>query len=241
MNNCRIYKRYCRRYKSRLLGKCDKTCGYCSASTAPSIPSRPTPSRYRPQPSRPRAVDGNWGSWGRFGACSKSCGGGVQTRKRLCNSPSPSNGGRSCAGSSSESRRCSTNRCPAVSNRSRRPSRPTQRSRPAPSSGGGSSSSLRVCDRKEALKCYGYERRRAQRCKAGVTNWFTSNCDFMCGKCSVKPRCDLGDEPMCARHRRKRVLACSRSWMIKIRCPNMCNRCNAGPKTLEEIIYRRRR
>uniref|UniRef100_A0A665VTB7 Hemicentin-1 n=1 Tax=Echeneis naucrates TaxID=173247 RepID=A0A665VTB7_ECHNA len=57
-------------------------------------------------------VDGNWGSWQPWGGCSASCGGGERTRTRLCNSPSPSNGGRLCPGDSSQLSRCNTKACP---------------------------------------------------------------------------------------------------------------------------------
>ncbi|XP_022603168.1 hemicentin-1 [Seriola dumerili] len=57
-------------------------------------------------------VDGNWGSWQPWGECSASCGGGERTRVRLCNSPSPSNGGRSCPGDSSQLSRCNNQACP---------------------------------------------------------------------------------------------------------------------------------
>jgi len=58
------------------------------------------------------AVDGNWGLWQPWGECSSSCGGGQRTRVRLCNSPSPSNGGRPCPGDSSQLSRCNTQACP---------------------------------------------------------------------------------------------------------------------------------
>ncbi|XP_039667627.1 hemicentin-1 [Perca fluviatilis] len=57
-------------------------------------------------------VDGNWGSWQPWGECSASCGGGERTRVRLCNSPSPSNGGRPCPGDSSHLSRCNSQACP---------------------------------------------------------------------------------------------------------------------------------
>ncbi|XP_042370765.1 hemicentin-1 [Plectropomus leopardus] len=57
-------------------------------------------------------VDGNWGSWQPWGECSASCGGGERTRVRLCNTPSPVNGGRPCPGDSSQLSRCNAQACP---------------------------------------------------------------------------------------------------------------------------------
>jgi hypothetical protein len=56
-------------------------------------------------------ADGNWGTWSAFGTCSKTCGGGTQSRTRLCDSPAPSNGGLTCPGNSSESQNCNTQAC----------------------------------------------------------------------------------------------------------------------------------
>lgn len=58
------------------------------------------------------AVDGNWGSWQPWGECSASCGGGERSRIRLCNNPSPSDGGRPCPGDASQLSRCNTQPCP---------------------------------------------------------------------------------------------------------------------------------
>ncbi|XP_067156720.1 hemicentin-1 [Apteryx mantelli] len=57
-------------------------------------------------------VDGNWGQWQTWSQCSASCGGGEQTRVRLCNSPAPSNRGRPCPGDSSQISRCNIQACP---------------------------------------------------------------------------------------------------------------------------------
>ncbi|KAM3620522.1 uncharacterized protein V6R79_024924 [Siganus canaliculatus] len=57
-------------------------------------------------------VDGSWGPWQSWGGCSASCGGGQRTRVRLCNSPSPSGGGRPCPGDSSHLSKCNTGACP---------------------------------------------------------------------------------------------------------------------------------
>lgn len=52
----------------------------------------------------PFPVNGGWSSWG---SCSKSCGGGTQTR--TCTNPPPSGGGASCSGASSQA--CNTHSC----------------------------------------------------------------------------------------------------------------------------------
>lgn len=58
------------------------------------------------------AVHGAYSEWMEWGACSVSCGTGVQRRLRQCNKPLPANGGRHCAGSASETRSCKGKPCP---------------------------------------------------------------------------------------------------------------------------------
>ena len=48
------------------------------------------------------------GGWSYYGACSKSCDSGIQTR--TCTNPAPANGGRYCAGRSTQW--CNTQACP---------------------------------------------------------------------------------------------------------------------------------
>ncbi|KAG1933061.1 properdin-like [Pimephales promelas] len=43
-------------------------------------------------------IDGNWGSWSGSTPCSVTCGVGLQTQRRLCDSPKPTHGGRQCRG-----------------------------------------------------------------------------------------------------------------------------------------------
>ena len=57
-------------------------------------------------------IDGGWGTWSLYGACSKTCGIGIQYRTRACNNPAPSNGGLPCDGSASESKSCFVRSCP---------------------------------------------------------------------------------------------------------------------------------
>ncbi|KAL9955598.1 hypothetical protein ACROYT_G036941 [Oculina patagonica] len=59
-------------------------------------------------------VDGGYSTWGAYGDCSKSCGGGEETRHRTCTNPPPAYGGKDCSelGESSSSRECNTQECP---------------------------------------------------------------------------------------------------------------------------------
>ena len=61
-------------------------------------------------------VNGGWGNWGDWEACSVSCGGGDQDRTRACDSPAPNFGGDECSGSASQTKRCKENPCPSKSN-----------------------------------------------------------------------------------------------------------------------------
>ncbi|MCJ8749980.1 hypothetical protein PDJAM_G00193750 [Pangasius djambal] len=57
-------------------------------------------------------VHGGFSEWMEWGACSVSCGPGVQKRLRRCNNPQPANGGRHCSGSDSDARSCQGKPCP---------------------------------------------------------------------------------------------------------------------------------
>ena len=62
------------------------------------------------------AVNGQWGSWTEWGSCTLSCGGGTRLRKRSCDSPSPSDNGRYCAGSDRQVDYCNRDDCPVHGN-----------------------------------------------------------------------------------------------------------------------------
>ncbi|XP_048679219.2 A disintegrin and metalloproteinase with thrombospondin motifs 13 isoform X3 [Caretta caretta] len=57
------------------------------------------------------AVHGQWSSWSPLTACSRSCGGGVITRRRLCNNPRPAFGGQECRGADVQAEMCNTQAC----------------------------------------------------------------------------------------------------------------------------------
>ncbi|XP_059266385.1 A disintegrin and metalloproteinase with thrombospondin motifs 13 isoform X2 [Mustela nigripes] len=56
-------------------------------------------------------VHGHWSSWGPPSPCSRSCGGGVVTRRRHCNNPRPAFGGRACVGADLQAEMCNTQAC----------------------------------------------------------------------------------------------------------------------------------
>lgn len=58
--------------------------------------------------------DGGWGEWSSWTDCTKSCGGGVQTRRRQCDSPVPEGEGSYCEGLGTEVIGCNTNHCPGT-------------------------------------------------------------------------------------------------------------------------------
>ena len=58
-------------------------------------------------------VQGGWGVWGEYLACSVTCGTGFAQRYRICDSPSPMYGGDLCFGENSQTIKCKTkNPCP---------------------------------------------------------------------------------------------------------------------------------
>ena len=51
-------------------------------------------------------IDGNWGIWSSWGACSATCDNGTRRRTRKCDSPAPKPGGKDCAGDDHEDKEC---------------------------------------------------------------------------------------------------------------------------------------
>ncbi|XP_044021259.1 A disintegrin and metalloproteinase with thrombospondin motifs 6-like [Aphidius gifuensis] len=61
--------------------------------------------------SRPQAINGGWSEWGKVGACSTTCGGGIKFAERECNNPAPLNGGKFCVGERKRLETCNTTPC----------------------------------------------------------------------------------------------------------------------------------
>ncbi|KAG6804147.1 netrin receptor UNC5B [Apis mellifera caucasica] len=70
----------------------------------------PATQRVECNPSCP-AVDGRWSSWSSWSACGPDC---SRIRRRSCNDPPASNGGRPCQGKDVIVESCSTDRCNAL-------------------------------------------------------------------------------------------------------------------------------
>uniref|UniRef100_A0A3B3W1U0 Thrombospondin-1 n=1 Tax=Poecilia latipinna TaxID=48699 RepID=A0A3B3W1U0_9TELE len=60
----------------------------------------------------PCPINGEWGPWSPWDTCSATCGGGVQTKKRLCNDPMPKYGGKDCIGDATMVQICNKQDCP---------------------------------------------------------------------------------------------------------------------------------
>ena len=59
-------------------------------------------------------VNGNWGEWGGWSTCSTTCGNGILTKYRSCDSPSPANGGSYCPGNNYTTTQCFKQACPGI-------------------------------------------------------------------------------------------------------------------------------
>ncbi|XP_064186122.1 A disintegrin and metalloproteinase with thrombospondin motifs 10 [Anguilla rostrata] len=64
---------------------------------------------------RPEGVDGGWGLWSPWEECSRTCGGGVSSSVRFCDSPRPTIGGKYCLGERKRFRSCNIDACAAGS------------------------------------------------------------------------------------------------------------------------------
>ena len=59
--------------------------------------------------------EGTWTAWGEYSKCTKSCGGGTQSRIRTCVNPSQPFGHKTCRGAFRQRRLCNAQHCPGKS------------------------------------------------------------------------------------------------------------------------------
>ncbi|KAM9774698.1 SCO-spondin [Syngnathus typhle] len=105
-------------------GHCSVSCGaglqsryrFCSSpQRSADGPSCPGPNREdKVCVTTPCDRDGGWGPWSNWTQCTKSCGGGVQSRRRDCDSPSPEGEGNYCEGLGTQVKACNTAHCPVA-------------------------------------------------------------------------------------------------------------------------------
>ncbi|XP_053447927.1 thrombospondin-2 isoform X2 [Nycticebus coucang] len=60
----------------------------------------------------PCPIDGRWSPWSPWSACTVTCAGGIRERTRVCNSPEPQHGGKTCVGDVTERQMCNKRSCP---------------------------------------------------------------------------------------------------------------------------------
>ncbi|XP_061570036.1 SCO-spondin [Cololabis saira] len=58
--------------------------------------------------------DGGWSQWSNWTDCTKSCGGGMRSRRRSCDSPAPEGEGNYCEGLGTKVLSCNTDHCPVA-------------------------------------------------------------------------------------------------------------------------------
>ncbi len=107
-------------------GTCDHNCGTGTVTRTrdcdnpkPEFGGRPCSAasltEKKPCPNLPPCkVDGKYGNYGAFSACSVTCGKGTKKRTRECNNPAPQNGGKNCEGPKEETQECIAKECPPV-------------------------------------------------------------------------------------------------------------------------------
>ena len=59
-------------------------------------------------------VNENWGMWGAWSACSRTCGSGTWTRSRSCDNPTPAHGGSDFPGNKYDTTQCFKPTCPGI-------------------------------------------------------------------------------------------------------------------------------
>nr|XP_034325188.1 sushi, von Willebrand factor type A, EGF and pentraxin domain-containing protein 1-like [Crassostrea gigas] len=102
---CQIEPDYCKNSPCQNNGTCFNSAGNfsCTCQTG-----------YKGDRCQFQIVNGGWSPWTSFSECSASCGGGIKSRLRLCNSPKPDPDGLPCDSTgANETVFCNTDTCPS--------------------------------------------------------------------------------------------------------------------------------
>jgi hypothetical protein len=81
--------------------------------TLPQLPPDCAKSFHTPSSALPPGA-GGWGPWGPWSSCSWSCGGGLRSRIRVCDQPSPQGLGDFCEGPQAQGEVCQARPCPGT-------------------------------------------------------------------------------------------------------------------------------
>ncbi|KAK3092788.1 hypothetical protein FSP39_007241 [Pinctada imbricata] len=75
---------------------------------------------------KPCSVDGQWGKWISFSACTASCGHGIIVQNRACDQPAPKYGGQACKGNNTRTISCNVTPCPTMDKTTTKPTIKTE-------------------------------------------------------------------------------------------------------------------
>lgn len=80
---------------------------------------------------KPCPIDGKWGDFSAFSACSVTCGKGTQKKTRSCNKPAPQHGGKPCPNApAEETQPCNLKDCVIVTNTTTAPPKQVEAKKP---------------------------------------------------------------------------------------------------------------
>ena len=182
-SGCSSMKTYCTdsMYKNWMKDQCYRTCGYCNANS-------------------PMPIDGGFSEW-TSSVCSKSCGGGVLTKTRVCNNPKPKYQGMPCIGPSKISKSCNTHPCQAAYSAD--------------------------CEKQNVEDDDQCEKQAAAgRCQGTYQAWMEMNCYASCF-CKNESRCPYEDaKDECKKQAENGSCVTYRDWMLKYCFASCC--CDVG-------------
>lgn len=103
--NCEIPPDFCSNLPCKNGGLCQNINGHYNCSCLRS---------FKGENCEIAILNGGWSNWNAFSECSRTCGGGVKSRSRICNNPPPDSDGLQCDPTkTSENMACNVQDCPS--------------------------------------------------------------------------------------------------------------------------------